>query len=45
MSDTREVATRLYTIGLSAVKEIDGSTRRGKPINIRTVKEGYSCNG
>ncbi len=38
MSDTREVATRLYTIGLSAVKEIDGSARTGKPINIRTVK-------
>ena len=38
MSDTRAVATRLYTIGLSAVKEIDGSARRGKPINIRTVK-------
>ncbi|MDP3259298.1 MAG: HD domain-containing protein [Thermodesulfovibrionales bacterium] len=38
MSDAREVATRLYTIGLSAVKEIDGSARRGKPINIRTVK-------
>ncbi|MBI1810433.1 MAG: hypothetical protein HYR78_00575 [Nitrospirae bacterium] len=38
MSDAREVATRLYTIGLSAVKELDGSARRGKPINIRTVK-------
>lgn len=38
MSDAREVATRLYTIGLSAVKESDSSSRTGKPINIRTVK-------
>lgn len=38
MSDTKEVATRLYTIGLSAVKEIDSSARAGKPINTRKVK-------
>ncbi len=38
MSDTRAVATRLYTIGLSAVKEIDSSARTGKPINVRKVK-------
>jgi len=38
MSDTRAVATKLYTIGLSAVKEIDSSARAGKPINIRKVK-------
>lgn len=38
MSDAKEVATRLYTIGLSAVKEIDSSAREGKPINVRKVK-------
>ena len=38
MSDTRAVATKLYTMGLYAVKEIDSSSRAGKPINIRKVK-------
>ena len=38
MSDTRAVATKLYTIGLSAVREIDSSARAGRPINMRKVK-------
>lgn len=38
MSDTRAVATKLYTIGLSAVREIDSSARVGRPINMRKVK-------
>lgn len=38
MSDTRAVATKLYTIGLSAVREIDSSARAGRPINVRKVK-------
>lgn len=38
MSDTRAVATKLYTIGLSAVREIDSSVRVGRPINMRKIK-------
>ncbi|TAL28708.1 MAG: HD domain-containing protein [Nitrospirae bacterium] len=38
MSDTRAVATKLYTTGLYAVKEVDNFARAGKPINIRNVK-------
>ncbi|MBI4685086.1 MAG: HD domain-containing protein [Nitrospirae bacterium] len=38
MGDAKAVATKLYTVGLSAAKEVDDSARSGKPINVRRVK-------
>jgi HD-GYP domain-containing protein (c-di-GMP phosphodiesterase class II) len=38
VSDAKAVATKLYTVGLSAAKEVDVSARSGKPINVRKVK-------